>query len=150
MSIRKQFILSHAAMIMTPIIIIILIMFLLKTVLFGNAEWNFGEQGMAQQEESVETFQSLIKTASLDQEKLMDIQYLNAVINQSETDTVNLIVRKGHQLLFTSKDMDRMNHNKLPVFGEVSNRFYPPGIWINKQHYTVMQYDFYFKEIGRA
>ncbi len=59
MSIRKQFMLSHAAMILTPIVIIILIMLLLKVVLVGNTEWNFD-----QQDESVEIFQRLIKTAS--------------------------------------------------------------------------------------
>ncbi|MEK5440720.1 HAMP domain-containing sensor histidine kinase [Fredinandcohnia sp. FSL W7-1320] len=140
MSIRKQFMLSHAAMIMTPIVIIILIMLLLKVVLVGNTELNFGQQGYDQQDESVEIFQRLIKTASLNQEKLMDTEYLNALLNHSDD---NLIVRKSNELLYTSKEMDK---NKLPAFGSVSNKFNPKGIWINEEHYSVMQYDFYFKD----
>ena len=143
MSIRKQFILSHAAMIMTPIVIIMLIMLLLKVVLVGNTEWDFGKQDFAQQDESVEIFQSLIKTASLDQEKLMDTQYLTALMNQSDNNAVNLIVRKSNELLYTSKEMDK---NKLPAFGSIPNEFNPAGIWIHEEHFFVMQYDFYFKD----
>src|SRR5690606_5157034 len=78
--------------------------------------------------------------ASLNQVKLMDTEYLNALLNQSNA---NLIVRKSNELLYTSREMDS---NKLPAFGSVSNKFNPKGIWINEEHYSVMQYDFYFKD----
>lgn len=144
MSIRKQFILSHAAMIIMPIVIIMLIMLLLKVVLAGNSEWDFGQHGFAYQGESVELFQSLIKTASLDQEKLIDRQYLKSISNQSENNTVNLIVRKGNQLLFASEQINVINNKKLPIFG--TRDFNPTGIWVNNQHFSVRQYDFYFKD----
>jgi histidine kinase len=130
--------LSHAAMIITPIVIIMLLMILLRVVIFGNTGWDFG-----QQDESAEVFQSLIKTASLQQEKLLDNQYLKELENETTNNSFQIVVRKGNELLYTTKEID---NNKLPAFGAVPREFNPAGMWDKEEHYSVMQYDFYFKD----
>jgi histidine kinase len=139
MSIRKKFILSHAAMIITPIIFIVLIMLLVSVVLMGNTEWNFGQSGVSSKEENIEFYQELVKTASLDQEKLSDPNYLTSISTQS-----NIVVRKGNELLYRSEEMNGILQKDLPAFGR--DDFKPMGIWSNKNHYSIMQYDFYFKD----
>ncbi len=138
MSIRKQFIFSHAAMIVTPVIFIVLIMILVNVFLFDDTGWDFGQEGGTKQGEEI--FQKLIKKASLDKEKLLDKDYLNSISNQLESDSNYIIVRKGNEYIYSDKGIENF---KLPSDG--SEKLKRWGTWFNNHRYFIKQYDFYFR-----
>jgi histidine kinase len=139
-SIRKRFILSHAAMIITPILVIILTMFLVKIFLFGDTSWGYWQGDSSQNDETSVVFQKLIQTASLEPEKLMDNDYLSEL----DENNIFLIVRKNNQLIYSSVEIIDVEGNNLPAFG--TQNFNPAGIWINNKRLTFKQHDFYFQD----
>ncbi|MGP4039732.1 HAMP domain-containing sensor histidine kinase [Gracilibacillus sp. D59] len=145
MSIRKRLIISHAAMIITPIFMIALIMGLLHVVLNGDMPFNSGQWwGKEQETQEQQLFNQLKKTASLDQDKLYDASYLNMVNEQLKKEESNLVIRKGNELIYSSKQVETLQSNELPSFG---NEEYGPGIRrIGNGKYSVLQYDFYFQD----
>ncbi|MBP1949073.1 HAMP domain-containing sensor histidine kinase [Virgibacillus litoralis] len=141
MSIRKRLFLSNAAMIVMPIIFIIVIVILLNLVTSGG--FNQSQQGGWNSTEGndIEIFNSLKKTASLEQGKLDDPEYLQSLTNQLEGGDSGIIIRKGSELSYTSNRIGDISYHDLPLFGENEFNTRPP---FGHDKYTVKQYDFYF------
>lgn len=137
MSIRKQFIFSHAAMIVMPVIFIVLIMILVNFFLLDDTGWGFGWEGDTKQGEEV--YQKLIKKASLDKEGLLDKNYLNSISNQQETDSLYIVVRKGTEYIYSDKGIENI---KLPSNSTEELKSW--GTWFNNHRYFIKRYDFYF------
>ncbi len=116
MTIRKRFFLSHAAMIIMPVIVIILIMLLLQVMLRGEVGWN-GNQRTIQNEIITESFRKLMKVASTDQDKFLDSSYLHDISQQIEKENSYLIVRKNGKIYFKSDKLKSISTQNLPVFG---------------------------------
>ncbi|MFD2043797.1 sensor histidine kinase [Ornithinibacillus salinisoli] len=144
MPIRKLLILSHAAMIVTPIIVIALIMFLLYVVLSGNTALHSGHWWGNAQGENVELFNRLKKTASIEQEKLFDASFVHSISEKLEMEEANLVIRKGNELIYTSDNLKKISNNDVPSFGDED--FRPIPVRVENEHYSVMQYDFYFQD----
>ncbi|MDT0696863.1 sensor histidine kinase [Mammaliicoccus sciuri] len=137
MSIQKQFIFSHAAMIVMPVIFIVLIMILVNFFLLDDTGWGFGWEGDTKQGEEV--YQKLIKKASLDKEGLLDKNYLNSISNQQETDSLYIVVRKGTEYIYSDKGIENI---KLPSNSTEELKRW--GTWFNNHRYFIKRYDFYF------
>lgn len=137
MSIQKQFIFSHAAMIVMPVIFIVLIMILVNFFLLDDTGWGFGREGDTKQGEEV--YQKLIKKASLDKEGLLDKNYLNSISNQQETDSLYIVVRKGTEYIYSDKGIENI---KLPSNSTEELKSW--GTWFNNHRYFIKRYDFYF------
>jgi histidine kinase len=144
MSIRKRLIISHAAMIITPILVLVVIMGLLHIVFIGTSSSVFGTWGDTDMDTQMKRFTQLKKTVSLHQEKLFEESYLNRINEQLEKEETYLVIRKGNQLIYSSKEVETMTLDKLPSFGSEESR--PVVIRNGEDHFSVLQYDFYFQD----
>ncbi len=143
MSIRKRFFLSHAAMIIMPLIVIVFIMLLLQVMLRGEVGWNGSQRFTIQNEKVTESFRKLMKEVSTNQDKFLNSSYLHDISQQIEKENSYLIVRKNGKIYFKSDKLKLISAQNLPGFGSKATS--PMGIWIGRQNYSIMQYDFYFK-----
>ncbi|MCR2822278.1 sensor histidine kinase [Lederbergia panacisoli] len=148
MSIRKRLIISNAAMIVMPILIIVFIIFLLSAVYSDGAVIgkHFKQQWQSMGEKNTELFLNLQKTASLDQEKFLNTDYLESLSEQLNRESVEIVIRKENDLLFTSNP--QIKNDDLPPFG--NEGYNPAGARVGEEHYSIRQHDFYFKDGSKA
>ncbi|WP_391119638.1 ATP-binding protein [Psychrobacillus sp. L3] len=147
MSIRKRLFLSNAAMIVTPIIIILLILFLINIVFNEGAGFgpnNFKQRWQNPEDSNTELFNNLKKVASLDQEKLFDKAYLDSLSIQVESKNTKIFIRKGENLLYVSHQLEDILNEDLPPFGNEGYDSIGKEYWHND--YSIRQYDFYFQD----
>ncbi|MBM7553356.1 sensor histidine kinase [Thalassobacillus pellis] len=142
MSIRKRLFMSNAAMILLPIIIIIFILVLLHIVLGGRESFqDSGNQWMHRASENIELYDSLVKTASLEQGKLDDKQYINKLTEQADSENLKIIINKGKQILYASDSLTTLSHKDLKDIKDNSTY-----TWLGKTPYTIRHHDFYFAD----
>ncbi|MBS4201754.1 HAMP domain-containing histidine kinase [Bacillus sp. FJAT-49732] len=144
MSIRKRLFISNAAMIVMPIIIIVFIIFLLSMV-YSNGSFigtHFRQQWQNNDERTVELFNKLQKTASLNQEKFLNKDYFESLSEQLKREHVEVVIRKGNNVLFSSNQ--HISNGDLPTFG--NEGYNPAGARVGEEHYSIRQHDFYFKD----
>jgi histidine kinase len=141
MSIRKRLFISNAIMVILPIVVMILIIILLNITLGGSQmSTHFRNGWMSSAEGDAELSNSLIKIASLEEEKLYDKRFLDELAEQSNG---MLVVRKGEKILYPTKNIDNLTYEHLPSF---ANEGYVPVAWFGHDHYSVRQHNFYFKD----
>ncbi|WP_099159209.1 sensor histidine kinase [Virgibacillus ndiopensis] len=143
MSIRKRLFLSNAAMILMPIGVIIIILFLINVVINGGHEVN-GNRWHGPEPQNTELMNDLTKTASLEQEKLLDTQYLKSLVEKSSDGNLKIVIRKGNELIQTTEHVQDISSKELPNFG--NEGYDPAGIRLREEHYSVRQHDFYFND----
>ncbi|WP_077324375.1 sensor histidine kinase [Virgibacillus siamensis] len=143
MSIRKRLFLSNAAMVLMPIVVIILIILLLVVILNGGFEFP-DKRWHGPQPQNTELNSRLTKTASLNQEKLLDREFLESVLDKSGTKNNAIIVRKDEKIVQTAGQLGDISNADLPAYG--NEGFNPAGIRLDHSHYSVKQHDFYFQD----
>ncbi|WP_054861331.1 ATP-binding protein [Gracilibacillus sp. JCM 18860] len=135
MTIRKRLFISNTAMILVPLAIIILIILLINIVIGGHQKsW-----GGPPQAQNNELFQQLMRTASLEDDKLLDKQYLASLLQRKESEEIKFAVRKGQDLLYGSMDFSK----ELPPFGREG---YDQVAWLDGNSFAIRQHDFYFED----
>lgn len=144
MSIRKRLLLSNAAMIVTPVIVIIVIFFLVNIVFNGGEQNPFKQRWQNSEETITELFYTLVKTASLEQDKLMDKAYLETLSSQLEREDTELLIRKGDSWLFVSHPLEGVSTDDLLSFS--SEGYDSIGKKYGHNYYLIRQHEFYFKD----
>ncbi|WLD91674.1 cell wall metabolism sensor histidine kinase WalK [Alkalihalobacillus sp. AL-G] len=148
MSIRKRLFISNTVMVVMPVIILIVLVFLVGVIFSdyrGFNDFHNGWQDGSQETDELDDqlFDQLIKTTSIDQEKLFDDQYLRSIEQQINIENGGIIIRKEEKLLYASDRIDSLSSKDLPPFG---NEGYDPVAWFGQNQYSVKQHDFYFRD----
>ena len=147
MSIRKRFFLSHAAMIIMPLIVILSIMLLLQVMLRGEVGWNGNQRFTIQYQTNTKSFRNLMKMSSTNQDQFLDFSYLHDISQQIEKENSFLIVRKM-KLYFKSDKLKSISAQNLPSFGSKATS--PIGIWIDHQNYSICNMIFILKMVRKG
>ncbi len=143
MSIRKRLILSNIAMIMIPPFLFLLACGLLIFVFFGQVKEIRNLEQNSETTEMGKYFRELRKISFQLPEKLEDASYLIEMEKNLNKQKTLLVVRKGQEIIFYSKQLEGLPLQKLPAVdedGESSMREF------DNHHYNVRQYDFFFRD----
>ena len=141
MSIRKKLFISNAVMIIMPIILFI-IYFILLHLFFGNELNSFTHWPGAHVEQNQPAFSKLTKTASLQPEKLLEKNYLDALSSELKKEQTGLIIRKGKKVIYHSSPIKGIERD-IPSFGQEG---YHPMVRLGNHPFSVRQHDFYFDD----
>ncbi|WP_430790656.1 sensor histidine kinase [Virgibacillus flavescens] len=144
MSIRKRLFFSNAAMIIMPVIIILFLVFLVKVVFSGTSQFNLQQHWQNADASTSELYETLIKTASLQQKKLRDEAYLDSLSNQLDPAHATLYIRKKEKIIYASSNANDISATDLPAFGNEGNN--QAGVNSQRTHSSVRQHDFYFQD----
>jgi len=141
MSIRKRLFISNAVMIILPIILFN-IYFILLHLFFGNELNSFTHWPGAHVEQNQPAFSKLTKTASLQPEKLLEKNYLDALSSELKKEQTGLIIRKGKKVIYHSSPIKGIERD-IPSFGQEG---YHPMVRLGNHPFSVRQHDFYFDD----
>ncbi|WP_261132090.1 cell wall metabolism sensor histidine kinase WalK [Bacillus sp. Marseille-Q3570] len=144
MSIRKKLILSNIAMIVIPVILFVVAVLLIISLVFGGSDEIWGPGNKSGSDVVEQEFTELKKIASISPHELEDETSLNDFAHELETTGSSLIVRKAGEIIYQSKDVDKISSNDLPAYG--NDRFQRPVQWIAGHPISLRSYDFYFDD----
>jgi histidine kinase len=153
MSIRKRLNLSFMAMVIIPIFLFLVAGFLILTLFIGDLgelnkllpESHNYKQTVSQESELLVSLKEKSFEEPLD---LIDEKYLTSLQADLERVNVVLVIRQGHNLIYTSKDLANITAKNLPAFG-----FHSSDNNIEKignKTYAIKQQDFFIPHIGNA
>ncbi|WP_221563361.1 HAMP domain-containing sensor histidine kinase [Alkalihalobacillus sp. TS-13] len=144
MSIRKKLIMSNIAMIVIPVILFVVAVLLIISLIFGGFTEFWGNGNSSGSDAVEQEFTELKKIASMSPHQLGGGTYLNESAHELENAETSLIVRKAGEIIYQSKNSDKISSNDLPAYG--NDRFQRPVQWIDGRPILLRSYDFYFDD----
>ncbi|TVY02924.1 sensor histidine kinase [Paenibacillus cremeus] len=151
MSIRLKLLLSYAAMLVVPFLLILLSAVLLGVVYRGDVQnirdlyWNKASQFNDHRDERL--VKEMRRTADKNPSLFADPKYLDDLTQELANSGSGLVVRKDDKLSYASplfKDQDLLN--LLPPFEREGYRDQEQDLKLGSQLYTIWQFDFLYED----
>jgi len=154
MPIRVRLIISYIAMLMVPVILLPLAALAIGAFYFGDIQAFYDLNHVTVRrliQEDLITYEEVKNTAFQNPDRLLNKDYLAQLDQKLITSKTGLVLRKGDQIIYTSKRLSNNVVTRLPAFGyyrssaDEYDRHHDPGRdGLGK--YSIRQFDFYFKD----
>ncbi|UKS25514.1 HAMP domain-containing histidine kinase [Paenibacillus sp. HWE-109] len=151
MSIRLKLLLSYAAMLLIPLVMMIITAMLLLVVFRGDFQ-NIRDQlssgvGMFENQNVEHTFKEVVRTSQKNPSMLADLTYIADIDQELQASNSKLVIRRDNTFIYTSPTlMDAEVLQQLPVFKHHDHPERGDVKRFGKELLEINSFDFYFAD----
>ncbi|MEC0268876.1 HAMP domain-containing sensor histidine kinase [Paenibacillus anseongense] len=151
MSIRLKLLLSYAAMLLIPLVMMIITAILLIVVFRGDFQ-GIREQvssgvGLFENQNLEHTFKEMKRTSEKNPTMLADLTYLADIDQELQTNNSRMIVRKDNTFVYVSPTLVNSDvFQQLPAFKHPGHPEHEDAKHIGKELLEISSFDFYFSD----
>ncbi|MCY9661645.1 HAMP domain-containing sensor histidine kinase [Paenibacillus chondroitinus] len=149
MSIRLKLLLSYAAMLLVPLVMMMITAILLIVVFRGDFQ-GIREQvssgvGLFENQNLEHTFKEMKRTSEKNPAMLADLTYLADIDQELQTNNSRMIVRKDNTFVYISPTLENSDVlQQLPVFKHPGHPEHEDAKHIGNELLEISSFDFYF------